>query len=146
MKFTAKTEYGVRAIMQVASNRDLTQVREISKRQNIPERFLEQVMALLKKSGLIESVRGASGGYLLSRPADNITLADIIEAIEGPITVMECLTGDDDLKCGQQTSACVVREVWKGIQSTIAKELHSITLANLVEKERKKQKVVNYDI
>jgi len=137
VKITAKTEYGVRAIMQVASSTNLTQVKEIAKKQNIPERFLEQVMSLLKKGGLVEAVRGAGGGYQLARHAKKITLRNIIEAIEGPINLMECLGEEEELKCGSASSACVVRDVFRGVQSTVAAAFNSITLADLVEKQNK---------
>lgn len=136
MRFTAKTEYAVRAIIEIAL-RDgdrPAQVREIASRQAIPERFLEQVMAALKKASLIESIRGAQGGYRLAKPSEKITLADIIQAIEGPMQVMECLSEDfENSKCNQ-ANLCAVRDVWKSIQSSLVEALDSITLAKLTSK------------
>lgn len=137
MRFTAKTEYAVRAIIEIAlteTEQKPAQVREIASRQAIPERFLEQVMAALKKAGLIESIRGAQGGYRLAKHPEKITLADIIQAIEGPMQVMECLAEDfDNPKCNQ-ADLCAVRDVWKSVQSALLEALDSITLAKLTSK------------
>lgn len=139
MRFTAKTEYAVRAIIEIAilTGRKPAQVKEIAARQAIPERFLEQVMAALKKAHLIESIRGAQGGYRLARDSGQITLADIIQAIEGPMQVMQCL-GQDDInqKC-QQSDLCAVRDVWKSVQSSLLEALDSITLAKLISNYQK---------
>lgn len=142
MRFTAKTEYAVRAIIEIALlDKDRpAQVKEIATRQAIPERFLEQVMAALKKDGLIESTRGAQGGYRLARGAEQITLADIIQAIEGPMQVIECLSEDlRNQKC-DQVDLCAVRDVWKGVQSSLLEALDSITLAKLLEKYQNQRK------
>ncbi|TET53105.1 MAG: Rrf2 family transcriptional regulator [Actinobacteria bacterium] len=142
MRFTAKTEYAVRAIIEIALlDKDRpAQVKEIATRQAIPERFLEQVMAALKKDGLIESTRGSQGGYRLARSAEQITLADIIQAIEGPMQVIECLSEDlRNQKC-EQVDLCAVRDVWKGVQSSLLEALDSITLAKLLEKYQNQRK------
>ncbi len=142
MRFTAKTEYAVRAIIEIALlDKDKpAQVKEIATRQAIPERFLEQVMAALKKDGLIESTRGAQGGYRLARNAEQITLSDIIQAIEGPMQVIECLSEDlRNQKC-DQVDLCAVRDVWKGVQSSLIEALDSITLAKLLEKYQNQRK------
>lgn len=132
MRFTAKTEYAVRAIIEIAllDDKRPAQVREIAAKQAIPERFLEQVMAALKKASLIESIRGAQGGYRLTKSTEQTTLADIIQAIEGPMQVMECLS-EDNQKCNQ-VNLCSVRDVWKGVQSSLLEALDSITLAKLI--------------
>lgn len=138
MRFTAKTEYAVRAIIEIAlaENNKPAQVREIATKQAIPERFLEQVMSALKKANLLESIRGAQGGYRLSRPVEKITLADIIQAIEGPMKVMECLNEEhEDNKC-DHARACGVRDVWKDVQSVLLEALDSITLEKLLSKHQ----------
>lgn len=142
MRFTAKTEYAVRAIIEISlvGGNKPVQVREIAAKQAISERFLEQVMAALKKAGLIESIRGAQGGYRLSRPADQITMADIIEAIEGPMQVMECLSKDTEHQQCHQASLCAVKDVWESVQSSIIEALDSITLAKLTANYKAKQK------
>lgn len=142
MRFTAKTEYAVRAIIEIAlvSDDKPAQVREIASKQAIPERFLEQVMAALKKASLIESIRGAQGGYRLTRPASEITMAQIIEAIEGPMQVMECLSKDNEHQKCHQASLCAVKDVWASVQSSIVEALDSISLAKLTDNYKAKQK------
>lgn len=140
MKFSAKGEYGVRAILDIAlhTGEGPIQVKEISRRQGIPERFLEQVMASLKKAGLVEGVRGAQGGYLLTRSADEISLADVIQALEGPLTLMECVSEDAPAHCDQM-NLCVIRDVWKGVQSSILEALDSITIGEMCKKKRQNE-------
>lgn len=141
MKFSAKGEYGIRAILDIAlhANENPIQVREIAKRQCIPERFLEHVMASLKRSGLVESVRGAQGGYYLNKHASDISLADIVESLEGPIVLRECISDDEEQQCNLE-SGCVVQDVWRDVKSAIQDVLESITLEDLVEKKRKSDK------
>ncbi len=142
MRFTAKTEYAVRAIIEISLVGDdkPAQVREIASKQAIPERFLEQVMAALKKASLIESIRGAQGGYRLTRPASEITMAQIIEAIEGPMQVMECLSKDNEHQKCHQAGLCAVKDVWASVQSSIVEALDSISLAKLTDNYKTKQK------
>lgn len=141
MRFSAKSEYGVRALLDVAMNggNKPIQVKEIAKRQGIPERFLEQVMSSLKKAGLVESVRGAQGGYMLGRPDKDITLADIIQAVEGPIALMEC-TSEDESRC-EQVDLCVIRDAWRDVQSSIVEALDSVSLAQMAAKRRERESV-----
>lgn len=144
MRLSAKGEYGVRAILDVAlhSGQGPAQVREIAKRQAIPERFLEQVMASLKKGGLLQSTRGSQGGYILARPASEISLADVIEVIEGPITLMECVDESSSKRCGQ-AGLCVVRNVWQDVQNSIVKVLKSATLDKMCKETEEKEKNTN---
>jgi len=140
MRFSAKSEYGVRALLEIAMHQapGPLKVKEISARQMIPERFLEQVMASLKKAELVESVRGAQGGYVLARPAGHITLADVIQAVEGPVTLMDCIGKDDESRC-EQVDLCVVRDAWRDVQSTIVEALDSVTIEEMCRRRREKE-------
>lgn len=131
MKFSAKGEYGVRAILDIAlyGETRLVQVKEIARRQDIPMRFLEQVMATMKKGGLVESYRGARGGYRLTRPASEISLADIIQAVEGPIVLAECVS-EEAVTCNK-ASFCVVRDTWQSVQASVLDDLASISLESI---------------
>ena len=146
MKFSAKGEYGVRAILDIAINQKSgpVQVKEISRRQSIPERFLEQVMASLKKAALVEAFRGAQGGYLLAKSARKISLADVIQALEGPLTLMECVSEEESSQRCDQVSLCVIRDVWIGVQSAIVEALASITVEDMCQKLREKESSVGY--
>lgn len=145
MKFSAKGEYGIRAILDVAlyGKDNPVQVKEIAKRQFIPERFLEQVMASLKKAGLVRSLRGAQGGYVLAKPSADISLADVIQAIEGLIAPMECVS-DEIPNCCDQSELCVIRDVWKNVQTSIVDALDSITVEDICRKKKLKDKSIKY--
>lgn len=148
MKFSAKSEYAIRAVLDIAiqSERGPLQVKEIAGHQLIPERFLEQVLSNLKRAGLVKSFRGAQGGYLLGRPADQITLADLIQAVEGPITLMECTSEEVSSRC-RQSSSCVVKDVWSDVQSTLVEALNSVTVEDMCRRRREQEKYVPmYDI
>jgi Rrf2 family cysteine metabolism transcriptional repressor len=140
MKFSAKGEYGIRAVLDMAlySQNGPAQVKEIARRQAIPERFLEQVMASLRKAGLVESVRGAQGGYLLAYPPTQISLADIIQAVEGPIAPMKCVSEKAQNSCNR-ADLCVVRDVWREVQTSIVNALNSITVEEMCKKKRKRE-------
>lgn len=138
MRISAKGEYGVRAILDIAlyEKQGPVRVREIAARQAIPMRFLEQVMAALKKAALVESYRGAQGGYRLAKSSADISLADIVQAVEGPIGVMGCVNPAEKGTCDQVT-ACVIREVWQSVQNSVLDSLGSISLESVCEKQRK---------
>lgn len=135
MKFTAKTEYGVRAILEIAmKDGEPAKVNEIARNQNMPERFLEQAMASLKKAKLIKSIRGAYGGYVLADNPEKITLGKVIAALEGPMALADCLKSGGE--CIQTN--CTIKGVWRKVQSTILESLNSITIKQLIEEELKK--------
>lgn len=138
MRFSAKGEYGVRAILDIAlyGERSPVRVREIAHRQAIPMRFLEQVVASLKKGGLVESYRGARGGYRLARPASEISLADVIQAVEGPIALVECI-GEEVSVC-DQVSICVIRDIWQDVQDAVLEALDSVSLESVCRKKTKR--------
>jgi Rrf2 family protein len=138
MRFSAKGEYGVRAILDIAlyGERNPVRVREIARRQAIPTRFLEQVVASLKKGGLVESYRGARGGYRLARPAKEISLADVIQAVEGPIALVECI-GEEVSAC-EQVSICVIRDIWQDVQDAVLEALDSVSLESVCRRKIKR--------
>lgn len=139
MRFSAKGEYGVMAILELALNsgQGPVQVRNIAKKQGIPVRFLEQVMSALKKAGLVESIRGAQGGYILARSSSEISLAQVLEAIDGPIRPMDCVSNGQTSLC-RQAKDCIVKDVWEEVKVSIAGVLNSITLNDMCERKRKK--------
>ncbi|MBI3595503.1 MAG: Rrf2 family transcriptional regulator [Nitrospirae bacterium] len=140
MRFSAKAEYGVWALLELALNegRGPLQVRTISKRHQIPLRFLEQVMSVLKNGGFVESIRGAQGGYLLARSPKEITLAEIVQSIEGSLSPMICISEGEDKQCLQPTEppGCVLKEVWSEVRNAILTVLNRQTLQELAERYR----------
>lgn len=137
MRFSLKGEYGILAALEIALHQDQgpIQVRKIAHQQCIPPRFLEQIMSSLKKSGLVESIRGAQGGYRLTKPAEEIRLSDILQAVEGPILPggrsAESLL-DSRKRKGDED---IIKEVWEEVKVSILGVLEAITLQDLCERK-----------
>lgn len=141
MKLTTKSRYGLRAMLDLAVHQKerVVPVSSIAARQNVSERYLEQVLAPLKKAGMINSVRGAQGGYVLGKPPDEITVGDIVRVLEGPFGIVECVDEQNPLPC-ERTETCVSRLIWADVTKAIADTLDSYTLADLVERLEEYQK------
>src|SRR4051812_1357134 len=109
MMFSTKAEYGVRLMVQLArrSGDEPVSLTEIGELDGLPVAYLEHLVARLRKAGLVESRRGARGGYLLARPAADITMAEVVAALEGSIAPIECITegADGHLVCSRETDA-----------------------------------------
>ena len=102
----------------------------LAERQDIPERYLEQLMVPLKRAGLIKSVRGFQGGYMLIKDARDITAGDIIRALEGPIAPVECVSEVNPEAC-EHANNCTTKDLWLKMRDSIAEVLDSHTLADL---------------
>lgn len=103
--------------------------------QHIPERYLGKIIQDLRRSGIIRSVRGAHGGYMLSRPPAEVTLLDVWEALEGPVSPLECLDAPESC---EMEAECVTRDVWNRVRDALTKVLASENLARLVRRYRRK--------
>jgi len=132
MQLTRSADYAVQAMLDVAtqSNPEKGRARthEIAQRQDIPPALLAKLIPLLVRAGLLDSQRGASGGLLLSRPASEISLLQMVEAIEGPIALNRCTATPS--QCNQMDQ-CVVHPVWQKAQEHLVKLLESTSLADL---------------
>lgn len=152
MYFSAKGVYGLLAIFELAQHDEETplQAKTIAKNQQIPLRFLEQVLSGLRKAGLIESLRGAQGGYVLSRPPSDIRLSEVLEAIEGPINPSNRVSGNNDRHHPYeiQPGLDIIRPIWEEVRAAVMKILESITIKDLCDrkKEKDQQKVLMYHI
>ncbi len=135
MKFSTKARYGMRALIDIAIHQKEGPVRlgDVAQRQEVSEKYLEHLFRQLKSVGLVRSVRGAKGGYCLARPPEEITLLEIINALEGTVTPVNCV--DDEQICSR-TPQCVTREVWIELKQIIEEYLSSKTLADLVKRQR----------
>lgn len=139
MKLSTKGKYGVKALFELAMHEGAGPVslKSIADRQGLSEHYLEQLAAPLRKAGLIVSVRGAQGGYVLSRPARQITVADVIRVLEGPIGFSDCtVENETPPDCA---SECVVRGVWEKVTQQIVSVLEGITLQDLVDQANAEQ-------
>lgn len=133
MKLSTKGRYGVRAMIDLALHYDddgVTPLHSIAERQDISEHYLEQLIATLRKADLVNSVRGAHGGYLLAKEPAEITVKDIIKELEGPIAPSECVAEESGSSC-ENIEDCITRLVWKKLQNSINEVLNSITLEDL---------------
>lgn len=110
-------------------------VRTIAERQGISGDYLEQVISPLRKAGLVNSVRGASGGYELAKEPDRITVGDVIRILEGPIAPVDCVSRVRAPSC-QRADNCIAREVWEGLRDQIEQYVDSVTLADLCKRAK----------
>ena len=135
MKLSTKGRYGLRALIDLAlySENETVSIQSIARRQNISDSYLGQLMRKLRSAGLIVSVRGAQGGYKLARPANEISVGDVLRALEGSLEAVTC--GGEDNSC-QGADLCVTKFVWERINSSIRDTVDSIKLSQLVEESR----------
>lgn len=130
MRITAKVDYAVRAACELAAN-DGGPVKgdQIGTAQGIPVKFLENILAEMRRSGLVASQRGADGGYWLARPADSISVADIIRAVEGPLADVH---GQPPEHVDYEGAATALREVWVATRASLRTVLERVTVADIV--------------
>jgi Rrf2 family cysteine metabolism transcriptional repressor len=132
MKLSTKGRYGVKAMFELALHfgEEPVSIKTIAEKQNISDYYLEQLFGSLRKAGLIKSIRGAQGGYILSRPPEKITVADILNVLEGPIEISECIL-DDEISCSR-ANYCATRLLWIKISDSVNQVINSITLQDMV--------------
>ncbi len=140
MLFSTKAEYGVRLMVELGRQPDSGPVSlsAIAEGENLPLSYLEHLVAKLKSVELVKSTRGAHGGYSLARPADEITMVEVVEALEGQIAPMECFYEDPEGKvlCSHdhdRDRACATKLLWTRVQNGVNRALAGTTLAELVE-------------
>jgi len=132
MKLSTKGKYGVRALFEIARNygKGPLAIKEIAGRQQISLSYLEQILHRLGKAGIIESVRGPHGGYELARKPADLTIGDVVRALEGPIALSHCL--EPGVTGCYQADDCVARMVWSRVGEKIEEALDSITFEQLL--------------
>jgi Rrf2 family protein len=135
LKLSTKGQYGVRAMFEVAKGYPdaPTTIKEISERQGVSVSYLEQILNTLRKAGLIKSVRGPGGGYLLTQSPAMISVGAVLLALEGPVALTSCM--DPDEGCSRVES-CVTQMLWRSLGQKIEAFLGTITLDDLLREER----------
>ena len=136
MKLSTKGRYGLRAMIDLArySEKEPVSIGSVAARQEISERYLEQLVALLKKAGLVKSIRGASGGYVLAKKPSEISVGDILRALEGSLEPVKCAAFDTTTGEGCMASdGCVTKYVWQKIKNWIYYVVSSISFYKLME-------------
>lgn len=139
MKITARGEYGSRAMIELALHwgRGVVPLSAIANRQGIPRKFLEQLVADLRNAGLVLASRGANGGYELTREPARITLLEIVEALEGPLMIMDCEQAPGE-PCGKW-SGCGLRDTWADMERSARQVLERTMLSELAERQHERE-------
>lgn len=137
MKITTKGRYGARVMLELAmrDSQKPTPLRKLAQDQEISAKYLEQILIPLMSSGLVKSVRGARGGYMLGKPAEDIHLYDIVRSLEGPLAPVECVM--DAAYC-DRVGGCVVHLVWGEMEGLLVDFLSNITLRQLADRQKEK--------
>jgi Rrf2 family transcriptional regulator, cysteine metabolism repressor len=142
MMFSTKAEYGVRVMVELArrAGEDPVPLAEIAANDGLPLAYLEHLAARLRKAGLVDSRRGSRGGYLLARPAGEITMAEVVAALEGAIAPIECISeaADGSIVCSRESGragsnhVCPTKLLWTRVRMSIVSTLRETTLADLL--------------
>ncbi|MCX6983929.1 MAG: Rrf2 family transcriptional regulator [Lentisphaerae bacterium] len=136
MRLSTKSRYGLRILLQIAmDNRDgkAAQGKSISKKQEISEPYLEQIMIPLKNAGLVRTTRGCNGGYFLNKDPKEITILNVIELFEGEFTLVDCVS---DGKSCSRIKGCMTSNVWRKIASSLRETADKITLESILEENK----------
>ena len=138
MKLSTKGRYGLRAMIDLArySEKEPVSLSSIAERQYLSEGYLEQLVALMKKAGLVRSVRGANGGYILAKDAKDISAGDVLRALEGSLEPVDCPGLEPEGVC-RSADTCVTKYVWKRINESVSRAVDEIRLDQLVEESRR---------
>jgi Rrf2 family cysteine metabolism transcriptional repressor len=144
MIFSSKAEYGVRLMIELGRQTPdrPTSLKALSEAEQLPLAYLEQVVARLRKAELVQSARGAHGGYWLARPAEEITMDEVVQALEGQVAPMDCFVDETahGVVCSHQLDAdraCATKLLWTRVQGGVIRALQTTTLAELVEFSRR---------
>lgn len=147
MKISTRGRYGTRAMLELAMNYQHGPVllKDIAKRQEISFRYLDQLITPLKAAGLVKSIRGKGGGYVLAKPPSQIRLSEIVQLLEGSVAPVDCV---DDPEFCPRTESCATRDVWVQLKETMLNILEFLTLEELAQRQEEKEKhqPLAYDI
>ncbi|MFH1665957.1 MAG: Rrf2 family transcriptional regulator [Elusimicrobiota bacterium] len=149
MRLTFKGDYALKIILDLSLtyNQKITQIKDMAKRQDIPEKFLEQIITLLKSAKYIKTVRGPKGGVYLAKPPAKITLGEIIRLMEGPTAPVACVSHSGYTKCTFENK-CVFKGVWSQVRDRINDVVDKTTFQDMVEKNNQlhSKHILNYTI
>ncbi len=143
MKISTKGRYSVTALYELALHygQGPVSLKSVAQSQGLSENYLEQLMLPLRRAGLVKSIRGAQGGYMLGKAPGDITITDIITTVEGPIAVVDCLLADAESaeQACHKACGCVTRGIWEKVCDSISEVLDSITLQTLLNSDKSKK-------
>ncbi len=130
MWVSTKAQYGMRALVEIAIGGERpTSLKQVAERQGLSQQYLEQIFAVLRRAGVVESVRGAHGGYRVVRPFDQIRALEVIELLEGSVAPVACI---DDADGCERTGQCSTEGLWRDVDAAVRRVLGATTLADLV--------------
>jgi Rrf2 family protein len=140
VKLSKKTEYALRALAELAirgQEEGHVQAQELARGEKIPVKFLEQILLSLKKAGIVQSRRGAGGGYVLNRSPEGISLGEVIRRIEGPVNLLDCIAEEESEACScTEMTTCGLRDVVIDVRDAIGRLLDGVTLADICTRTR----------
>ncbi len=129
MWVSTRAQYGMRALVEIALSSQPTSLKVVSDRQLISQHYLEQIIAVLRRAGIVESTRGAYGGYRVARPLEQITALEIVELMEGSLAPVACI---EDTDLCEHTGHCATETLWNRVDTAVREVLRTTTLAQLV--------------
>jgi Rrf2 family cysteine metabolism transcriptional repressor len=135
MKLSTRCRYGARALLEIARNygRRPTKRRDICKAQGLSDSYLENILISLKSAGVVDTIRGAHGGYVLTRPPAKVSLLDVVKVLEGSQAPVECL--DNSVAC-DRSGRCATQDVWRRVREAEENVLKRTTVQDLVDRDR----------
>lgn len=134
MKLSTKGRYGLKAMVDIAVDygKGRLSVNQLAEKQGVSVAYLEQLIAALKKAGLVEAARGASGGYTLARAPEDINVGEVLRALEGSTAILDCVSVDDGAECSN-ACFCSARPLWIKLQQKIDEVLNTTTIKELAD-------------
>lgn len=145
MKISTKGRYGVRILLDLAVNENVEPrlIRDIAASQQISEKYISRLIINLRNAGMVRSIRGAHGGFRLAMEPADLTLLDIVEVMEGPLSIVDCVKKPDKCKHGNE---CATRNVWDHLNSEIREAMRKITLQDIIKNHNAENGVFDYCI
>ena len=134
MKLSTKSRYGLRAIIEIAKSYGAQPAKRkiVASNQEISDSYLENILIVLKNNRIIDTTRGINGGYILSRPPKDITVLEIVDALEGPLDLVDCVSSNTICS---KTETCAARTIWKELSHSWKSILGDMTLQDMIERE-----------
>lgn len=129
MWVSTRAQYGMRALVEIALSDKPTSLKVISERQGISQHYLEQIIAVLRRAGIVESTRGAYGGYRMARAVDEVTALEVVELMEGSLAPVACI---EDEACCEHTGTCSTQSLWERVDQAVRSTLAATTIGQLV--------------
>ena len=142
---TKKSKYALKALLYLAKSDELIQISELAEKENIPQKFLENILLELRKHGLLYSKRGKEGGYKLGKEPSEITFGQIIRILDGPLAPISCVSQIAYRKCDEcdDEKTCAIRKIMKMVRDETADILDGTTLQDVVKTKAKKRKILS---